>query len=131
MTDTKDHSTRPVTGSLQGRLFTPDSRLELEQAVELAFDYRGDVTLGLKSGEMLQGYLFNRGLEGSQAWIELFPASSPDVRRISYDDIATIAFSGEDTASGKTWEAWVTKKESERKLEAARLAADAQARGHL
>ncbi len=101
------------------------------EAIELAFDYRGDVTIELKSGETICGYLFNREVGATRSWIELFPASSPDVRRLHYDEIATIAFSGEDTASGKSWGNWVAKKESERKMEAARVAADAQARGHL
>lgn len=101
------------------------------EAIELAFDYRGDVTIELKSGEAICGYLFNREVSATRSWIELFPASSPDVRRLHYDEIATIAFSGEDTASGKSWENWGAKKESERKMEAARVAADAQARGHL
>lgn len=130
MTDTKDHSASE-TGSLQGRVFTPHSRGDLEQAIELAFDYRGDVTLGLKSGETLQGYLFNRSVRGAEAWIEVFPTASPDIRRLGLDEIATVAFSGEDTATGKSWENWVAKKESERKTEADRVAADAQARGHL
>jgi len=62
----------------------------------------------------------------------LFPADRPDARQIiRYSEIASIAFTGEDTANGKSWEAWVSKKESERKAEAERVAADARARGHL
>ena len=45
--------------------------------------------------------------------------------------IAALAFTGEDTANGKSWEAWVSKKESERRAEAARVEADARTRGHL
>lgn len=131
MTDTKNHSAGAQIGSLHGRVFTPRSSKELIEAIELAFDYRGDVTVELKSGETINGYLFNREVNGGSSWIELFPASRSDIRRVAYDEVATIAFSGEDTASGKSWENWVAKKESERKAEAARLAADAQARGYL
>jgi transcriptional antiterminator Rof (Rho-off) len=131
MTDTKNHTAAAWGGSLQGRVFTPRSAQELADAIELAFDYRGDVTLELKSGEAICGYLFNRDVNDGRPWVELFPASSSGTRRLSYDEVATIAFSGEDTASGKSWEQWVAKKESERKLEAARIAADAKARGHL
>jgi hypothetical protein len=60
MTDTKNHSKEGVAGSLEGRVFQPASFAELAEAVELAFDYRGDVTVSLKSGESLFGYLFNR-----------------------------------------------------------------------
>ncbi|HSA61293.1 MAG TPA: hypothetical protein VLE03_03565 [Nitrospiraceae bacterium] len=131
MTDTKSHTAGGADGSLEGRVFTPASFNELAEAVELAFDYRGDVTLALQSGESVVGYLFNREAAGSDSYIELFPADNPAPRRIPYGAIATIAFTGEDTANGKSWETWISKKESERRAEAARVAADAEARGHL
>ena len=131
MTDTKNHSSSVQPGLVQGRVFTPRSDKELAEAIELAFDYRGDVTIELRSGESMSGYLFNREVHGADSWVEIFPASSPETRRVRYDEIATVAFSGEDTASGKSWDNWVAKKGSERKAEADRLAADAQARGYL
>ena len=131
MTDTKQHSPAGDPASLQGRVFTPQSHRELAEAIELAFDYRGDVTISLRSGEVICGYLFNREVSSGRSWVEVFPASHPDARRVYYDEVATIAFTGEDTANGKSWDAWVTKKESERKLEAAQVATQAHARGHL
>lgn len=130
MTDTKNHT---VTGhgSLEGRVFRPASRAELAEAVELAFDYRGDVTMALTTGESVVGYLFNRDAAEPDPWIEVFPADDPSPRRISYAAIASLAFTGEDTANGKSWETWVSKKESERRAEAARVEADARTRGHL
>lgn len=50
---------------------------------------------------------------------------------ISYKQISSISFTGQDTASGKSWEAWVAKKESQRLAEALQIAEDARARGHL
>lgn len=130
MTDTKNHSAASKSGSLEGRVFRPQSLAELREAVELAFDYRGDVTIEFKSGRSLAGYLFNRDApDGS--WLEMFPADSAEIRRVPYEDVAAIAFSGEDTATGNSWETWVAKKASERKAEADRIAAEAQARGHL
>lgn len=131
MTDTKNHGVDSVAGSLEGRVFQPASFAELAEAVELAFDYRGDVTISLKSGESLVGYLFNRQAGGSDSYLELFPSDSSSVQKIRYDQIATIAFTGEDTATGKSWETWITKKESERRAEVERVAADAKARGIL
>ena len=55
MTDTKNHTV--VGGSLEGRVFRPSSAAELAEAVELAFDYRGDVTLVLTSGEAVVGVI--------------------------------------------------------------------------
>ena len=130
MTDTKNH-TITLTGSLEGRVFKPVSQAEITEAVELAFDYRGDVTLTLRSGESVIGYLFNRQVGASGSYLELFPSDSSDPRRIPYHDIVTIAFTGEDTANGKTWEAWVSKKESERRAEAAKIEAAARTKGYL
>ena len=130
MTDTKNHT---VTGhgSLEGRIFRPASRAELAGAVELAFDYRGDVTMALTTGESVVGYLFNRDAAEPDPWVEVFPADDPSPVRIPYAVIASLAFTGEDTANGKSWETWVSKKESERRAEAARVEADARTRGHL
>ena len=130
MTDTKNH-TAGGAGSLEGRVFRPASRAELLEAVEFAFDYRGDVTIELASGEVVIGYVFNRDAVGREPWIELFPAVDPAPRRIMYTQIASLAFTGEDTANGRSWEAWVSKKESERRAEADRIEADARTRGHL
>ena len=130
MTDTKNH-TATASGSLEGRVFRPASHNELAEAVELAFDYRGDVTVELTSGESVVGYLFNRDASDSNPWIEVFPADSPASRRIAYAQVASLAFTGEDTANGKSWETWVSKKESERRAEADRIEADARTRGHL
>lgn len=130
MTDTKNHIAG-ATDSLEGKIFRPMSAKETTEAVELAFDYRGDVTLSLTSGELVVGYLFNRLAADRDSHIEVFPADQPGLRRIPYDAIATIAFTGEDTANGKSWEAWVSKKESERRAEAERVEADARTRGYL
>lgn len=131
MTDTKNHSDGGRGGSLEGRTFRPSSIDEVREAIELAFDYRGDVTIELKSDFRIEGYVFNRNPELPSASLDLFPKNGPGVQHILYDDIQSIAFTGEDTASGRSWEAWMTKKESERRAEKEQVAADAKARGHL
>ncbi len=130
MTDTKSH--KPAnSGSPEGRVFRPTTPAETTEAVDLAFDYRGDVMLELRSGEQLTGYLFNREVGAHNPVIEVFPQDGAAPRRISYRDVVAIAFTGEDTANGKSWEAWVSKKASQRKAEADRIEAEARARGHL
>lgn len=60
MTDpTNPNKKSGVPGSPEGHVFQPGSFSELAESVELAFDYRGDVTVSLKSGESIGGYLFN------------------------------------------------------------------------
>lgn len=130
MTDTKNHVVVSAC-SLEGRVFAPHSAAETAEAVELAFDYRGDVTVVLRSGESVAGYIYNRYLSADDSYLELFPVDQLDPRRIPYLEIASIAFTGEDTANGKSWETWVSKKESERRAEAEKMEADARTRGYL
>lgn len=130
MTDTKNH-TADTPASLEGRVFKPASPAETREAVELAFDYRGDVTVTLRSGDSVAGYLFNRQATGDDPYLELFPADRQSPQRISYGSIESIAFTGEDTANGKSWEAWVSKKDSERRAESAKVEAAARTKGYL
>ncbi len=129
MTDSKYHNSDD--GSREGRVFRPATPAELAEAVDHAFDYRGDVTLTLMSGEMVEGYIFNRNPASPRPVLKLFPKGKPEVREIPYTEVVSIAFTGEDTASGKSWEAWAAKKESERCAEAQKVAEAASARGHL
>ena len=82
---------------------------EVRQALEKAFDYRGDVTITLKSGDKIEAYIFNRqtGATLADSWIQYFASNAPDKRKLSYADIARLEFSGKDRAAGKHWEDWV------------------------
>jgi hypothetical protein len=84
---------------------------ELRIALEKAFDYRGDVTLALKDGSKVEGYIFDRiaGLSLSTSYVRVLPKDSSQKLKISYAEIAALAFTGKDTAAGKSWEAWVRK----------------------
>jgi hypothetical protein len=89
---------------------------ELRQALEKAFDYRGDITITRKDGSKVEGYLFDRRSGGTlkDSIVRVYPKNSNDKVSISYSDIAALAFTGRDTAAGKSWEAWM-KKYAERK----------------
>jgi hypothetical protein len=84
---------------------------DLRAALEKAFDYRGDITLTLKNGSTVEGYIFDRvgGTSLESSFVRLLPKDSATRLKISYSDIAALAFSGRDTAAGKSWEAWVKK----------------------
>jgi hypothetical protein len=84
---------------------------ELRQALEKAFDYRGDVTLTLKSGERIEAFVFNRhsGATLSESYVQYFTPAAPEKRKVSYAEIARLEFSGKDRAEGKHWEDWVKK----------------------
>lgn len=93
----------------QGIVWKAESEADLREGIEAAFDYRGDVTLLLKDGARIEGYLFDRraraSLAGSQ--VRLMPAGSRQKLVFRYCDIAGIEFSGRDMAAGKRWQDWV------------------------
>jgi hypothetical protein len=82
---------------------------ELRQALESAFDYRGDVTITRKDGTRVEGYIFDRrsGRTLADSFVRLLPKDGTPKVSVSYADIAALAFSGRDMAAGKSWEAWV------------------------
>jgi len=84
---------------------------EVRQALEKAFDYRGDVTITRKDGSKVEGYIFDRrtGKTLADSAVRLFPKDTDQKISIAYSDIAALAFSGRDTAAGKSFEAWVRK----------------------
>ena len=87
------------------------SEAELRDALEKAFDYRGDVTITRKDGSRVEGYIFDRrsGPTLADSVVRLMPQNSAHKISVAYSDIAALAFTGRDTAAGKSWEAWVRK----------------------
>jgi hypothetical protein len=96
---------------LEGWVPALASDAEVREALEKAFDYRGDITITRKDGSQVQGYLFDRknGATLADSYVRLIPANEPGKVKISYSEIAALAFTGRDTAAGKTFEAWVKK----------------------
>jgi hypothetical protein len=84
---------------------------DLRTALEKAFDYRGDITLTLKNGKTVEGYIFDRvsGTSLENSFVRVLPKDSTARLKIPYAEIAALAFTGRDTAAGKSWEAWVKK----------------------
>ena len=98
-----------VHENLEGWVPTLANDEDLRVALEKAFDYRGDVTLTLKSGEKFEAYIFNRqtGTTLADSYVQYFTPSAPEKRKVNYADIARLEFSGKDRAAGKHWEDWV------------------------
>jgi hypothetical protein len=97
--------------NLQGSVWQPSSEEELREGIEKAFDYRGDVTIQRKDGSSVEGYIFDRrtGPTLGESVIRLFPKGDGVKVSIPYSEIASLAFTGRDTAAGKSWEAWLKK----------------------
>ncbi len=94
------------------QLATPE---EIHAALEKAFDYRGDVTITRKDGSVVEGYVFDRrsGASLANSEVRIIPSKAPGGERVKlavpYSEIAALAFTGRDTAAGKSFEAWIKK----------------------
>ncbi len=94
---------------LEGWVPTLATDDDLHKALEKALDYRGDVTLTLKTGERIEAYVFNRrtGATLADSFVQYFTPGAPEKRKVSYAEIARLEFTGKDRAAGKHWEDWV------------------------
>jgi hypothetical protein len=113
--DELEHIAGREQENLEGWIPTLATEAETREALEKAFDYRGDVTLTLKNGSVVEGYLYDRRSEPTltESLVRIIPTPKPGApverQMVSYADIAAINFSGRDTAAGKTFDAWVKK----------------------
>jgi hypothetical protein len=97
--------------NLQGWIPQLATEADVRAVIEKAFDYRGDVTISRKSGADITGYLFDRrvGPTLADSVVRVMLATGNERPMIPYSEIASIAFTGRDTAAGKSYEAWVKK----------------------
>jgi hypothetical protein len=101
--------------NLQGWIPDLATEADIRAVIEKAFDYRGDVTVTLRTpnqdGSQITGYLFDRrvGPTLNDSVIRLMLAESNQRPAIPYSEIAGLSFTGRDTAAGKSYEAWVKK----------------------
>ncbi|MFH0938966.1 MAG: hypothetical protein V1899_06770 [Planctomycetota bacterium] len=82
---------------------------ELYDALEKAFDYRGDVTITLKNASQVVGYVFNRRTDVVEPFIEVIPTNENCHVRIDYKDVAELFFSGQDMAAGRSFAAFMAR----------------------
>jgi hypothetical protein len=109
--DELEHIAGREKENLEGWIPSMASDTEIREALEKAFDYRGDVTITRKDGSQVEGYLFDRrsGSSLSDSFVRIIPSKERTKVNVVYADIAALAFTGRDTAAGKTFEAWVKK----------------------
>jgi hypothetical protein len=109
--DELDHIAGRERENLEGWVPALASESEVREALEKAFDYRGDITITRKDGSQITGYLFDRrsGSSLADSFVRIIPSNAQTKVNVTYAEIAAIAFTGRDTAAGKTFEAWVKK----------------------
>ena len=100
------------TESLEGWVPAIGHGVTLEEVVERAFDYRGNVTVVKADGTRLEGYVFNRNRDVEVPFIQVFDRAGAGPLDIPYADIRTILFTGKDTAAGNSYAAWLRAKEA-------------------
>ncbi len=100
-----------VHESVEGWVPQLATESELREALEKAFDYRGDVAITKRDGSKVDGYIFDRvtGATLESSFVRVLPRDSNQRVKIPYAEIAALVFSGRDPAAGKSWEAWVRK----------------------
>ena len=83
--------------NLEGWIPSLAGESEVREALEKAFDYRGDL-FDRRSGSSL-----------ADSFVRVIPTNAKTKVNVTYADIAALAFTGRDTAAGKTFDAWVKK----------------------
>ena len=113
-----EHAAGRERENLEGWIPALASDAEVREALEKAFDYRGDITITRKDSSTIEGYLYDRrsGSTLENSLIRIIPtplkgSTSTEVQRVAipYSEVAALNFSGRDTAAGKTFEAWIKK----------------------
>ena len=72
---------------------------DVEDLVERAFHYRGDVTIRTIDDGSLTGYLFNRDARAGEPFALMFETETGREIRIPYRDITQVLFTGRDVAA--------------------------------
>ena len=105
----------------QGLRATADDPEALRKAIELALDYRGDVTIERRSAatsaatderrgasEAVDCYIFDVKRERSgDLTVRAIPKDRDEKIAIPFNEIESLTFTGRDTAAGRSFETWM------------------------
>lgn len=90
---------------------------ELKKQIEAAYDFRGHVTVRLKDGSSVEGFLFNRQYDNAKLaednFIEVMVKGGGERKRFAFAAIESVALTGEDAAAGKSFADYQKRKASE------------------
>lgn len=109
--DELEHAEGREREQLEGWIPELASDDEIREALEKAFDYRGNVTITGKDGRQVEGYVFDRraGETLADSFVRIIPINTKEKVNLAFSEVAALAFTGRDTAAGKTFDAWVKK----------------------
>lgn len=126
--ETKSAQDRATEEAYQGLTATRDDPTALHKALELAVDYRGDITMECDGDgdepRTVEGFAFDLK-ESDPPAIRLIPKGEDTRTSVPIPSIRAVRFTGKDTAAGKTFEAWM-KRYVEKKLAGERASIEAE-----
>ena len=99
----------------------------VEELVERAFHFRGDVTIRTDDGGSLTGYLFNRNARESDPIAQMFETGTGREVSIRYRNITHVLFTGRDAAAASVKHFEAFQDRQERPAQAGKRAPRAQA----
>ena len=118
--ETKSHVDHEDAAAFtQGMRIEADDPVVMRQAIAMAVNYRGDVTITQAStGAVIEGYIYDHRPSDDPARdiVRMIPKDGSGKLSLPASDITTLEFSGRDTAQGKSFETWM-KKYVQRKLD--------------
>lgn len=128
--ETKSAKSHSDHDAFQGMTATREDPRALRKALELAVDYRGDITL-LCEGEgedgqprTIEGFAFDLK-DGDAPAIRLIPRNDDQRIAVPIAQIRELKFTGKDTAAGKSFETWM-KRYVEKKLAGERASIESE-----
>ncbi|MDG2422595.1 MAG: hypothetical protein P8M22_01315 [Phycisphaerales bacterium] len=93
----------------QGYIAERADRETFEAALAAAVEYRGDVTISVADGSVIEGYIFDLTGDIDDGSIGFMTSSDKSPRRLDAGSISRLEFTGKDTAEGKSFETWIEK----------------------
>jgi len=117
-----DHATK---AKQEGAVPSLATLAERNAAMDAAFDYRGDVTIHMVDGKVIEGFVFDRRSDVPEPFVRLIPKEGDQRMKIPDASIDRLVFSGRDTAAGKSWETWL-KKYHEKRAKGERASIEAE-----
>lgn len=96
-------------GSLHSTILPITTDEQYQVAIEKAFDYRGNVSIKTVDGRKIERYMFDRRHDVDEPYVRVIETTTSQRVSIKYTQITSVAFTGVDTAAGKSWRTWVKK----------------------
>lgn len=98
--------------SLEG--WEPPADEPIARIIDLAFHYRGNVTIVRTEGHEVTGYVFNRNTDVANPFLQYLDEAGEGPFTVPYEQVRTIRFTGKDPAVGNSYGGYQRDKAGER-----------------